>query len=46
LTLQELQNAIVNANSSKPIGAIADQRQSSISRRHRADQQGRPTTCR
>ena len=30
LTLQELQTAIVNANSSKPIGAIADQRQSSI----------------
>ena len=30
LTLQELQNAIVNANSSKPVGAIADHRQSSI----------------
>ncbi len=30
LTLQELQTAIVNANSSKPVGAIADQRQSSI----------------
>ncbi|SEO26536.1 hydrophobic/amphiphilic exporter-1, HAE1 family [Rhodospirillales bacterium URHD0017] len=30
LTLQELQNSIVNANSSKPVGAIADQRQSSI----------------
>ncbi len=30
LTLQELQNAIVNANSSKPVGAIADSRQSSI----------------
>src|SRR5690349_657722 len=30
LTLQELQNAIVNANSSKPIGAIADQKQSAI----------------
>ena len=30
LTLQELQNAIVTANSSKPVGAIADQRQSSI----------------
>ena len=30
LTLQELQNAIVNANSSKPVGAIADNRQSSI----------------
>jgi HAE1 family hydrophobic/amphiphilic exporter-1 len=30
LTLQELQNAVVNANSSKPVGSIADQRQSSI----------------
>ncbi len=30
LTLQELQNAIVNANSSKPVGSIADRRQSSI----------------
>jgi hydrophobe/amphiphile efflux-1 (HAE1) family protein len=30
LTLNELQTAIVNANSSKPLGAIADQRQSSI----------------
>jgi hydrophobe/amphiphile efflux-1 (HAE1) family protein len=30
LTLQELQNAIVTANSSKPLGAIADSRQSSI----------------
>jgi hydrophobe/amphiphile efflux-1 (HAE1) family protein len=30
LTLNELQNAIVTANSSKPLGAIADQRQSSI----------------
>ncbi|CAN5920484.1 efflux RND transporter permease subunit [soil metagenome] len=30
LTLQELQNAIIAANSSKPVGAIADQRQSSI----------------
>ncbi len=30
LTLQELQNAIVSANSSKPVGAISDQRQSSI----------------
>src|SRR5476649_820928 len=30
LTLNELQNAIVNANSSKPLGAIADQRQSTI----------------
>ena len=30
LTLQELQNAIVNANSTKPVGSIADQRQSSI----------------
>ena len=30
LTLQELQNAIVAANSTKPVGAIADQRQSSI----------------
>ena len=30
LTLQELQTAIVNANSSKPVGAIADHRQSSI----------------
>ena len=30
LTLHELQTAIVNANSSKPVGAIADQRQNSI----------------
>ena len=30
LTLQELQNAIVAANSTKPLGAIADQRQSAI----------------
>jgi HAE1 family hydrophobic/amphiphilic exporter-1 len=30
LTLQELQNAIVNANSTKPLGAIADQRQNAI----------------
>ena len=30
LTLQELQTAIVSANSSKPVGAIADQRQNSI----------------
>jgi HAE1 family hydrophobic/amphiphilic exporter-1 len=30
LTLQELQNAIVNANSTKPVGSIADSRQSSI----------------
>jgi HAE1 family hydrophobic/amphiphilic exporter-1 len=30
LTLQELQNTIVNANSSKPVGSIADRRQSSI----------------
>ena len=30
LTLQELQNAIVSANSSKPVGSIADQRQNSI----------------
>ena len=30
LTLQELQNAVVSANSSKPVGAIADQRQSAI----------------
>jgi hydrophobe/amphiphile efflux-1 (HAE1) family protein len=30
LTLQELQTAIVNANSSKPVGSIADRRQSSI----------------
>src|SRR6478736_10533609 len=30
LTLQELQNAIVAANSSKPIGAIADSKQSAI----------------
>ncbi|MBM3647119.1 MAG: acriflavine resistance protein B [Alphaproteobacteria bacterium] len=30
LTLQELQSAVVNANSSKPVGAIADNRQSSI----------------
>ena len=30
LTLNELQNAIVNANSTKPLGAIADQRQNAI----------------
>jgi HAE1 family hydrophobic/amphiphilic exporter-1 len=30
LTLQELQNAVVNANSSKPVGAIADSRQNAI----------------
>src|SRR5687768_14171066 len=30
LTLQELQTAVVNANSSKPVGAISDHRQSSI----------------
>src|SRR6478752_4021938 len=30
LTLQELQTAVVNANSTKPVGAIADSRQSSI----------------
>src|SRR5262245_32944138 len=30
LTLQELQNSIVNANSSKPVGEISDKRQSSI----------------
>ncbi len=30
LTLQELQNAIVNANSSKPLGAIPDSRQNAI----------------
>ena len=30
LTLNELQNAIVTANSSKPLGAIADQRQNAI----------------
>ena len=30
LTLQELQTAIINANSSKPLGAIADQRQNAI----------------
>jgi hydrophobe/amphiphile efflux-1 (HAE1) family protein len=30
LTLQELQNAIVNANSTKPLGAIADPRQNAI----------------
>ena len=30
LTLQELQGAVVNANSSKPVGSIADQRQNSI----------------
>src|SRR3979490_2253573 len=30
LTLNELQNAIVTANSSKPLGAIPDRRQSSI----------------
>jgi len=30
LTLQELQAAVVNANSSKPVGSIADQRQNAI----------------
>ena len=40
LTLQELQNAIVNANSSKPVGAIADQPPELDPRRHRSDQQG------
>ena len=30
LTLQELQNAIVSANSSKPVGSVADRRQNSI----------------
>src|SRR5262245_24873204 len=30
LTLQELMNAVVNANSTKPVGAIADRRQNSI----------------
>ena len=30
LTLAELQTAIVNANSSKPVGAIADQKQNAI----------------
>ena len=30
LTLQELQNAIVSANSSKPLGAVADSRQNAI----------------
>ncbi len=30
LTLQELQTAVVNANSTKPVGSIADKRQSSI----------------
>ncbi|MFI5001666.1 MAG: efflux RND transporter permease subunit [Reyranellales bacterium] len=30
LTLQELQNAVVNANSTKPVGAISDPRQNSI----------------
>ena len=30
LTLNELQNAIVNANSTKPLGAIADSRQNAI----------------
>jgi HAE1 family hydrophobic/amphiphilic exporter-1 len=30
LTLQELQNAIVAANSTKPLGSIADQRQNAI----------------
>ncbi|OFW98145.1 MAG: acriflavine resistance protein B [Alphaproteobacteria bacterium RIFCSPHIGHO2_12_FULL_66_14] len=30
LTLQELQNAVVNANSSKPVGSIADRRQNAI----------------
>ncbi|MSP76232.1 MAG: efflux RND transporter permease subunit [Rhodospirillaceae bacterium] len=30
LTMQELQNAVVNANSSKPVGSIADQKQNAI----------------
>ncbi|MDP2333600.1 MAG: efflux RND transporter permease subunit [Reyranella sp.] len=30
LTMQELQNAVVNANSSKPVGSIADRRQNAI----------------
>src|SRR5215218_10117714 len=30
LTLQELQTAIINANSTKPLGSIADQRQNAI----------------
>ncbi len=30
LTLQELQNAVVNANSSKPVGSIADSKQNAI----------------
>ncbi len=30
LTLQELQAAVVNANSSKPVGSIADQKQNAI----------------
>src|SRR4051812_3341080 len=30
LTLQELQTAVVNANSTKPLGSIADQRQNAI----------------
>jgi multidrug efflux pump subunit AcrB len=30
LTLQELQTAVVNANSSKPVGSIADQKQNAI----------------
>ncbi len=30
LTMQELQTAVVNANSSKPVGSIADQKQNAI----------------
>ena len=30
LTMQELQDAVVNANSSKPVGSIADQKQNAI----------------
>ncbi len=30
LTLQELQTAVVNANSTKPVGAVSDRRQNSI----------------
>ena len=40
LTLNELQTAIVNANSTKPLGAIADQKQNAILDATRPDQQG------
>ena len=45
LTLQELQTAIVNANSSKPVGAIAD-RARARSSTPPVRSTRRPTTCR